>query len=323
MLAKCLLATLFGALVTFGVKPAAAQADYPNRPIRLVVGYGPGAVNDLVARFVAEHVGSLLGHRMIVENRPGANTALATRLVLNEKPDGYTLLFNSLTLAYNLHAFKEPGYKLDDFVTIGAYGYSGYTLFVNTKKSGANTVEDFITYGRKHPGELTVGSTGVGSATSLVSSRFDSMTKIGWREIPFKSANDAVQAVVAGTIDAFVASPSTALASMNSPDIKVFAVSGDIRSPVLPNVPTYAEIGYPINDSISLGVFAHKNTPPEIVEKLRKAMEDAKKSDQNRAALEKAGVQLYRGDWRHFNDRLKTDGDIFLADMKRLGLQPE
>ncbi len=172
MVAKSLVALVFAAL-TFSSHPAAAQADYPNKPIRLVVGYGPGAVNDLVARFIAEHVGSVLGHRMVVENRPGANTALATRLVLNEKPDGYTLLFNNLTLAYNLHAFKEPGYKLDDFITIGAYGYSGYTLFVNTKSSGAKNVEEFIAYGRANPGTLTVGSTGVGSATSLVSSRFE------------------------------------------------------------------------------------------------------------------------------------------------------
>src|SRR5262245_10732735 len=109
---------MFGALACFASNPAAEQADYPNKPIRLIVGYGPGAVNDLVARFIAEHVGGLMGHRMVVENRPGANTALATRLVLNEKPDGYTLLFNSLTLAYNLHSFKDPGYKLDDFITI-------------------------------------------------------------------------------------------------------------------------------------------------------------------------------------------------------------
>lgn len=226
-------------------------------------------------------------------------------------------------MAFNLHAFNDPQYKLDDFITVAAYGYTGYTLFVNTKSSGANTIQDFIAYGKANPGKLTFATLGPGSAPALVANRFDSFAQLGWREIPFKSAADAVAAVVSGTVDVYMAAPSTALASLGQPNIKVFAVSGDVRSPVLPNVPTFAELGYAVNDSISLGVFAPRGTPPAVVEKLRWSIEESKKNSENRKKIEATGLQIYERDYQHFNARLKTDGDIFAADMKRLNIEPE
>ncbi len=155
MRTSSILKLMLGAcLAAVGVSHAQAQ-DYPTKPITLIVGYGPGASTDLMARFTAEHMSQLLGQRIIVENRAGANSAIATRMVARANPDGYTLLFSAFALASNLYGLKEPGYKLSDFVNIGGYGYTGYTLFVNTKSSGAKTAQEFIDFGRKNPGKLT------------------------------------------------------------------------------------------------------------------------------------------------------------------------
>ncbi|RDJ20356.1 tripartite tricarboxylate transporter substrate binding protein [Bosea caraganae] len=323
MILKRRSALLMSALIALFPLCAGAQTAYPTKPIRLVVGYAPGASTDLMARFTAEHMGHLLNQRIVVENRPGADSALATRLVKNERPDGHTLLFTTLTLAFNLHAFKEPGYKLDDFVTIGAYGYTGNTLFVNTRSSGAKTLKEFIAYSQANPGKITVSSLGKGSAPALAANRFGTQAKMGWREIPFKSAADAVAAVVAGTVDAYMAAPSTAMASMSQPDIAVFAVTGDVPSPALPGVPTFKQLGYDMPDSISLGVFAPRDTPQPIIDKLRAALEEAKLNDDNRKKVEAAGLQLYAGDWKNFDARLKASGDLYLADTRQLGIEPQ
>jgi tripartite-type tricarboxylate transporter receptor subunit TctC len=309
-------------LAALGVAQAKAQ-DYPTKPITLILGYAPGASTDLMARFTADHMSKLLGQRIVVENRPGANSAIATRMVARANPDGYTLLFSAFALASNLYGLKEPGYKLSDFVNIGGYGYTGYTLFVNTKSSGAKTAQEFIDFGRKNPGKLTYSSLGPSSPPNLVANHFDDVAKMGWREIPFKSAADAVSAVVAGTVDVYFAAPSTAIGSMGQPNIAVLAVTGKERSPLLPNVPTFAEIGIPLNDSITLGVFAPAGTPQPIIDKLRKAMDDAKKNADNRKKIEATGLQVYSGTWQDFDRDMENNGKLFEADLKRLGIEAE
>jgi tripartite-type tricarboxylate transporter receptor subunit TctC len=313
---------LGAALAALGFAQAHAQ-DYPTKPITLILGYAPGASTDLMARFTAEHMSQLLGQRIIVENRPGANSAIATRMVARANPDGYTLLFSAFALASNLYGLKEPGYKLSDFVNIGGYGYTGYTLFVNTKSSGAKTAQEFIDFGRKNPGKLTYSSLGPSSPPNLVANHFDDVAKMGWREIPFKSAADAVSAVVSGTVDVYFAAPSTAMGSMGQPNISVFAVTGKERSPLLPNVPTFAEIGIPLNDSITLGVFAPAGTPQPIIDKLRKAMDDAKKNADNKKKIEATGLQVYSGTWQDFDRDMENNGKLFGADLKRLGIEAE
>jgi tripartite-type tricarboxylate transporter receptor subunit TctC len=313
---------LTAALSAAFAAPSAAQ-DYPTRPITLIVGYAPGASTDLMARFTAEHMSALLGQRIVVENRPGANSAIATRFVAKAPPDGYTLLFSAFALASNLYGLKDPGYKLSDFVNIGGYGYTGYTLFVNTKSSGAKSAQEFIDFGRKNPDKLTYSSLGPSSPPNLVANHFNDQAKMQWREIPFKSAADAVSAVVTGTVDVYFAAPSTAMASMSQPNIAVFAVTGKERAPLLPNVPTFAEIGYPVNDSITLGVFAPAGTPQAIVDKLRKAMDDAKKNADNRKKIEATGLQVYSGTWQDFDRDMDANGKLFASDLKRLGIEAE
>lgn len=302
--------------------PASAQ-NYPERPITMLVGFAPGGGVDITARQAAEHMSALLGQRIIIENRPGANSATATRMVARAKPDGYTLLFSAYVISTNLFGMKEPGYSMSDFVNIGGYGHTGYTLLANIKSSGAKTAQQFIEYGRKNHGQLTYGSLGTASSPNLVAHHFDAIARMGWREIPFKSAADAVAAVVTGTIDVYFAGPATAIAALGHPDLAVLAVTGKGRSSLLPNVPTFAELGIELNDSYTLGIFAPAGTPQPIVDKLRKAMEDAKKIPENRRKVEATGLQVYEGSWQDFDREMEADSKVTAAAFKRLGIEPQ
>ncbi len=168
---------------------------------------------------------------------------------------------------------------MSDFANIGGYGHTGYTPLANIKSSGAKTAQQFIEYGRKNHGQLTLWLFSARQARPT-SSRIILTPLPRWAgaKIPFKSAADAVAAVVTGTIDVYFAGPATAVGALGHPDLAVLAVTGKGRSSLLPNVPTFAELGINLNDSYTLGVFAPAGTPQPILDKLRKALEDAKKN---------------------------------------------
>lgn len=303
--------------------PVAAQ-DYPDKAVHLILGYGPGASTDLMARFSAEQVSKLMGQPIVVENRPGANSLMATRYIKQQPADGYTVFFSALTLATNTHAFKEPDYTLEDFVSIGPYAATGFTLFVNTKKSGATSLEEFVAYGRANPRKLTVATLAPGSSPAIVAHRINNTAKFGWREIQFRSAADAMKAVVAGEVDAYTAAPSTAKSFMGgNPDLQVFAITGTARSDIFPDAPTFAEAGFDVPDSILFGWLVSADTPQPIVDKLRALLAEAKADPENIAAVKKAGLGIFQGDHAVFTDQLQGASERFQQDMKDLGLEAQ
>jgi tripartite-type tricarboxylate transporter receptor subunit TctC len=303
--------------------PAASAQDFPTQPIKMVVGYAPGASVDLMARLSAEGMSQSLGQRIVIENRPGANSAMATRLVAKAPADGYNLLFNAMSMVSNLHGMKEPGYRLEEFTVIGGYGYVPYVLLVNTKSSGAKSLEEFVAFGRANPDKLTYSTLGPSSPPNLVANHFNAFAKMQWREIPFKSAADAVQGVAAGTVDVYFAAPGTAMGIKDQPNIAIFGITGKDVSPHLPNVPTFASRGYDLNDSFSLGVFAPASTPKPIVDKLRKALADAKANADLRKKIDNAGLGVFEGSTDEFQAELMRQSAMFQSDFKRLGIEPE
>lgn len=315
-----LLAAALGASLI--AAPVLAQ-DFPTRPITLIVGFAPGGGLDVTARFAALHMSQLLGQPIVVENRPGANSSIATRMVARAQPDGYTLLLSAYVISTNIHGMKEPGYKLSDFVNVGGYGHTGYTLLMNTKTTGARTAQELIEFGRRNPGKLTYGSLGTASTPNFVAHSFNEVAKMDWREIPFKSASDAISSVVTGTIDVYFGGPSSVLGVMGQPNVVVAAVTGNGRSSVLPNVPTFAEVGVAFNDSYTIGIFAPSGTPRPIVDKLRQALEDAKKNPDNRKKIEEGGLQVYDRTWQDFDREMAADSVAFVATMKKLGIEPQ
>lgn len=321
---KNLLAGWFAAIVFCAAAQPLAAQDYPDREIKLVVGFPAGGSTDILARIIADHMSTQLGKPVIVENRGGANGATATRAVVRGAADGYTLIFNSLNMAVNLHGMREPGYTWDDFAIIGGLAYAPLVLVANTASSKAKNLKEMIDYGKANPGKLTFASIGPQSLNNLVAQKFGQMSGINWREVPYKGSPQVMQDLVSGNVDAFFGLPSTAVAVMSQPNIAVLGVSDKTRNSQLPNVPTFIEAGFPALDDTSVaGIWTPAGTPKPIVDKLRKAMADAMKTKEIKAQIEKTGNLLYEGTPDQFDKEIRKTADEYGAAFKRLGIQAE
>lgn len=319
-----IVSVIFGALMT-GLVPAAGLAqEFPTKEIKLVVGFPAGGSTDLLARITAESMSKVLGQRVVVVNQPGVNSAIATRFVARAEADGYTLLFNASHMGANLYSMREPGYKWSDFVAVGGISYTPWVVIVNTESSGAKTLQDFIAYGRANPGKLTYASNGSHSVNNLMAHRLNETAKIGWREVPYKGAPQAMQDLLGGTIDAFFGVPITGMSIMSKPNIAILGISDAVRNPDLPNVPTFKELGFTrLNDLAVYGIWAPAGTPPAALKKLRDAVVAARKPDQFKAELRKLGMDVYQRNVEEFDVELRAAGDVYGEDFKKLGIEPE
>jgi tripartite-type tricarboxylate transporter receptor subunit TctC len=304
---------------------AASQAqDFPARPVTIVVGVPTGGSTDFVARATAETMSKYLGARILVENRPGANAAIATRQVARAPADGYTLFYNAVNMATNLVGMKDPGYKWSDFESVGGVAYAPYAMFVNTSSSKARTLREFIAYGKANPGKLTFASLGPGSSPGLVAERLNSLTGIGYRDIPYKGGAPAMTDVVGGTVDVYFPLANAAAALAGQPNMVVFAVTGNKRSEMLPNVPTFAELGYPqMTDVLYGGMWVAAATPRPILDKLRRALADTLKDPGFLTTLKNAGQAPYDGDHAKFFAAMREVEAVTREDYKKFKLEPQ
>lgn len=298
--------------------------DYPTKPVTIVVGVPPGGSTDLVARMTAESMAKHLGTRILVENRPGANAAIATRQVARAPADGYTLFYNAVNMATNLVGMKDPGYKWSDFEAVGGVAYAPYVMFVNTTSTKAKTLKEFIDFGKANPGKLTFASLGPGSSPGLVAERLNSLTGIGYRDVPYKGGGPAMQDLVGGTVDVYFPLANAAASLAGQPNMVVFAVTGEKRTELLPQVPTFAELGFPqMADVLSGGMWVAAGTPKPILDKLRKALADTLKDPGFVAALKKAGQAPYEGDHAQFFASMRAVEAITREDYKKFKLEPQ
>ena len=194
--------------------PALAQDNYPNRTIRLIVPYPPGAVTDAMSRPVAAELSKVLGQTVVIENKPGAGTLVGTQALKQAPADGYTLIYQASSLATNLYTMKEPGYTLADFTAVTMLGQGAFVLMTSMKHP-FNTLQELVAYGKANPGKLNYSTTGPGTPAAIVSYRLGKAAAMDWVEIPFKGGADAAQAVMAGDTHAFAASQGAPLIHAN------------------------------------------------------------------------------------------------------------
>lgn len=320
---KLILTTAFAIAMTVSTPFASAQAQgFPSKQVTIVVGVPPGGSTDFVARTTAEAMSRYLGARVIVENRPGANAVIATRQVAKGPADGYTLFYNASNMATNLAALKEPGYKWSDFETVGGVAFAPYVMFVNTSSSKAKTLKEFVEYGKANPGKLTYASLGPGSSPGLAAERFNSLSGLGYRDVPYKGGGPAMTDLVGGTVDVYFPLANAANSLAGQPNMTVFAVTGDKRSEVLPNVPTFAELGYPQMADILLGgIWVAAGTPKPVLDKLRKALADTLKDPTLVATLKKAGQAIYEGDHVQFSNVMRNVEAVTREDYRKFKLE--
>ncbi|UDM53587.1 tripartite tricarboxylate transporter substrate binding protein [Cupriavidus sp. MP-37] len=249
-----------------------AQAQtYPSRPVKLVSPYGAGGSNDISARILADALGSKLGQQVVVENKPGAGTRLATEHVAHAAPDGYTLLWAAAPFAINTAAGIAQRYDVHkDFVAVGPRVLGPIFLIVNAN-SPARTVADFVRLAREKPDGVTVASPGAGSGPHLTAELFGQVGKFKLLSVHYRGDATAYTELLAGRADATLTAITSALPFIKAGKLRVLAVASEQRTPVYPDAPTFAEQGYPGMVGYGwFGLVAPAGTPPAITERLNR-----------------------------------------------------
>lgn len=255
--------------------PALAQT-YPGKPIRLVLPFPPGGVTDVVARALAERVGATLGQRVLVENRPGAGTMLASETVARAPADGYTLLLAASSLTINPALYPDIRFDtIKDFAPITLLGSVIHVLVVGDALP-VRTVAELIQYAKTRPGKLSYASVGNGTSTHLEMELFKSMAGVFVTHIPYRGSGPALIDVLGGRIDLMFDALGSSAPHIKSGKLRVLGVSSERRSPSLPDVPSVSEAGLKGFEAMPwLGLLAPAGTPQDIVTRLNKAVNDA------------------------------------------------
>jgi hypothetical protein len=245
---------------------ATAQAEYPDKPIRLIIPFVPGGTTDQIARSVGTHLSRVWGQPVVMENKPGANGVIASEALVTSKSDGYTLMLVAMGHAINPLIYKKLPYDTDrDFTPVTLLAKFNQLILVNPNLPASN-VKELIALSKIRP--LTYGSGGNGSSQHLAGALFFSMAGIQGTHIPYKGGSQAMLDTISGNIDMMVAQPSSPT-YVSSGQLKALAIATKSRSPDYPNTPTVKESGGPSFESYSwYGLVAPKNLPPEILNKL-------------------------------------------------------
>lgn len=264
---KCIAAAC--AVWCVAVAPALAQ-NYPSKPVRFIVGFPPGGTNDIVARLVAPKLSEGLGQQVVVENRGGANTAIASELGARAAPDGYTLLMNAPGHATNPALIKLAFDPIQDFTFITQIAESQNLLVVHPSLP-VKSVKELIALSRKRPGEVNFGSSGIGTTVHLSAELFQFMTGIKWVHIPYKGGGPGLVALLAGEVSLYFGNVPTVVRQARAGKLRAIAVTGPTRSTAAPEIPTVAESGVPgFNVTSWYGVSAPAKTPRPVVDRVHK-----------------------------------------------------
>lgn len=246
-------------------------AAYPNKPVRIVVGFAPGGATDIVARLIAQKLQDNLGQPFLVENKPGAGSNLGAEQVQRATPDGYTLLLATIANATNMSIYKNLAYDtLRDFVPV-THLMSAPSVLVVSNSVPANNLRELIALAKSKPGQLTFASSGAGGSPHLAGEMLKVRAGIDIIHVPYKGAAPAMADVIAGTVDMGFKTALSAIPQMQAGKVKPIAVAATRRLAQIPNVPTMGEAG--IGDfevSSWNGLLAPARTPPDIVAKLNR-----------------------------------------------------
>jgi tripartite-type tricarboxylate transporter receptor subunit TctC len=263
-------------ILLLGTAPLAAETAYPSHTLSMVVAFNAGGSTDLIARVLAQHIGTILGQTVIVENKGGADGAIGTAGVTRAAADGYTIMFGTTsTMVINPLLYKEITYNPStDFEPVALVAQSP-NILVSSPKFDAKSVSDVIARAKAAPGKLNVAT---GAAMhSLNAAMFKSMAGLSWADVPYKGSGPAINDLLSGQMDLlFDQMPSSMVQIKGGTGLKAVAVTSRKRTPLAPDIPTIAESGLPDFESTSWwAVFAPAKTPPEIVAKLNAAINQA------------------------------------------------
>lgn len=318
--------TLLGAIAGLAFAGAVQAQGYPTKPIRIVLPYSAGGPADVMVRAISQKLGDSWGQPFIVDNKPGANEIIAADIVAKSPGDGYTFLVASdgaYSLNQNLYP-KIPYDPVKDFVPVAKLAVGNLMLVTRPDFPAAN-VKEFIDYVKRNPGKLNYGSIGAGGVNHLASAWFNSINGLQMEHVAFKGLPPAVQELMAGRIDAMFAVTGGVAPFLETNKIKALAVSGRNRQPAAPNVPTFAEVGYPTFDaSYYFGVVAPKGTPPEISARFARDMSKVINTAEFKSKyLQPLGFEAVGDTPEQFATFLKSDRELGAQKVKVSGAKLE
>ena len=299
--------------------------SYPSRAIRMIVPYGAGGVSDIIGRVLAQKLSEQLGQPVVVENRGGAGGMLGTGMVAKSTPDGYTLVLSSLS-AYAIGprlVRTSPYDPVNDFTAIGGVALTPTVLTVNLAIA-PRTVKELIAYARANPGTLNYGSSGVGSIGHISAELLRAASGVDLVHIPYKSAAFAYPDMMSGNVTMVFDALPSAIQYIRTGKVRPVAMMSDQRSPLLPDVPTFAESGYPgVTLRLWVGLHGPAGLPPAVVQRLNDALAKALVAPDLRERYASVGADPLPMPAREFAAMVREDVAKLAKTIEAAGIKPE
>jgi tripartite-type tricarboxylate transporter receptor subunit TctC len=289
---------------------------YPSRPIRIVVGYAPGGATDILARLIGGWLSRRLGQPVIVENHPGAGSAVAAEMVMRSPADGYTLFLAAAANAINSAIFVH------DSAAVAIVAEEPIILSVNPALP-PKTIPEFIAYAKKNPGKLSMASPGTGTVPHIAGEFFKMMASVDMVHVPYRGGAQALSDLVAGQVQAAFMGPAASMALVRSGKIRAMAVTSSTRAALLPEVPTIGEFVPGYEATQWFGIVAPKHTPPDIIGKLNKLINEGLADPQVKARLEELGETVVARSSAEFGNRIAADADKWAKVMRTANIKLE
>ena len=315
---------LAGALLLALPTGAAWAQAWPGRPVKIIVPYPPGGQTDVVSRWLGEQLQAVLGQPFIVDNKPGAQGVVGIGALRQSAPDGYTILYaNVSNLVINKFAMAKLPYDApDDFEMVSQIGLSALGMIV-PPALGIKTVDEFVAYARARPGKTSFASFGIGSSSHLYGEMLKTATKVDMVHVPYKGAGPAVQDIIAGQATMGIHDFASIGAQVQGGRATLLAVMGTKRWPTFPDVPTFQELGYPLDLVGWNGIIAPKGTPKAIVERLSAEINKIIQSPEGRARMLQMGLLATGTSPAEFADILRRDTPRWGETWKGAGIAPQ
>jgi tripartite-type tricarboxylate transporter receptor subunit TctC len=302
--------------------PAAAQ-DYPTKPVRIVVPFPPGAINDSVGRLVATHLSNRLGKQFVVDNRAGAGGVLGAELVANAPKDGHTLLIVSLAITVNPWLYNLPYDHAKAWAPVAPVATAPNVISVNPELP-FKSVKDLIDAARKQPGKLQYASSGVGTFLHLGPELFKTMAKVDILHVPFRGAAPAMVDVMGGRTHMVAGSIPSSITHLRSGKLRALGVGAAQRYPLLPDVPTVSESGLPGYEAANwIGVVAPAGTPAPIIAKLQKEIAAMQDLPEVQKQLTDQGAALMRMSSADFGKFIASETEKWGRVVKQAGIKEQ
>ncbi len=314
---------LFTGMLSLQPLFVSAQANYPNKTVKMIVPLTPGSGADIAGRIVAKNLSESWKQPVIIENRPGAGGLVGTGVVVNSDPDGYTLLVQSASYAANPAIYKKLPYDLKSLKDVNILGTSPYALVVSAE-SPYKSLKDLVNAAKSKPEIIPFASAGVGSSTHLAAEYFNQTMGIKMLHVPFKGSPEAIQETIAGRTAYYMAPLQTAIAQIQGGKVRALGVTSATRAEAAPEIPTIAEQGFP-NFEIGLwvGVWAPSATPAGVLQKINTDINRALQDSDVKSAYAKAGITIKPMNLAETEKFVRSEIIKYTKIAKDAGIEPQ